>query len=233
MNKLTIIVPVYNETRTICDILDKISKIKIDKQIIVIDDCSTDGSKEKILSKKSKIDKLLFHEKNLGKGAAIRSAQKYIDGDYIIIQDADLEYDPNDYYSLLEKISKDNLKVLYGSRVLKHKSKEKIQNFSHAFRIFANQVLTFLNNIINRQKLTDAHTCYKVFDTKLFKSIKLEEKGFAFCPEITTKLSLMGFKIQEIPITYNGRTYKEGKKIKIKHGFEAINCLIKYRYFKS
>tara|TARA_B100001250_G_C19764464_1_gene774046 strand:- start:98 stop:793 length:696 start_codon:yes stop_codon:yes gene_type:complete len=231
MKLLTIIIPVYNEKNTIIKIIDKIKALNFEKQIIVVDDYSSDGSRDIILESKDKIDKIILHDANLGKGAAIRSAQKYIEGKFTIIQDADLEYDPNDYFSLLEYIQKNELKVLYGSRVLEHGNREKTQNFSHKFRIFANYVLTKINNIINKQKLTDAHTCYKLFESELFKSIGLKENGFAFCPEITTKVSLLNYRIYEIPINYKGRQYKEGKKIKFQDGIEAIIALIKYRYF--
>ena len=233
MKLLTIIIPLYNEKNPILKIIDKIIDLNIEKQIIVVDDCSNDGSRELVLKYKDKINKLILHDENLGKGAAIRSAQKYIEGKFTIIQYADLEYDPNDYFSLLKYIETNKLKILYGSRVLEHDNREKIQNFSHKFRIFANYVLTKFNNIINDQNLTDAHTCYKLFDSELFKSINLVENGFAFCPEITTKVSLLNYKIYEIPINYNGRNYKDGKKIKFRDGIEAIIALLKYRYFKS
>jgi len=233
MKLLTIIIPLYNEKNTILKILDKIIALNIEKQIIVVDDNSNDGSRELILKYKDKINNLILHDKNLGKGAAIRSAQKYIEGKFTIIQDADLEYDPNDYFSLLKYVEINKLKILYGSRVLEHNNREKIQNFSHKFRIFANYVLTKFNNIVNDQNLTDAHTCYKLFDSELFKSINLVENGFAFCPEITTKISLLNYKIYEIPINYKGRKYKDGKKIKFQDGVEAIIAILKYRYFKN
>ena len=167
----------------------------------------------------------------MGKGAAIKSAQKFIDGEYVIIQDADLEYDPNDLYGLLDEIEKNKSKVVYGSRVLNNPLNKKSQNFSHSLRITGNIFLTKLSNLLNKQKLTDAHTCYKIFESKLFKSIELQEKGFSFCPEITTKISLLNIDIIEIPINYNGRTYDEGKKITASDGLKAIWTLIKYRYF--
>ena len=168
MTTLTIIVPVYNETSTILEILKNISKVNIEKQIIVVDDYSSDGSREKILSMKHMIDKIILHEKNLGKGAAIKSAQKFIKGQYVIIQDADMEYDPNDYEKLIEPLKKKQTKVVYGSRVL-GKKRYSSKNFSSLSRVFFNHCLTILSNIINNQNLTDAHTCYKVFDSELFK----------------------------------------------------------------
>ena len=228
--KLTIIIPAFNEIHTIQILLEKIFKVEIEKQIIIVDDNSSDGTKDIILNYKEKVDKIIFHDSNKGKGAAIKSAQKYVEGDYVIIQDSDLEYDPNDYYNLISEIEKKKSKVIYGSRVLKNKKFTNIQNFSHKLRIVGNIFLTELSNFINKQSLTDAHTCYKLFDSNLFKSIKLVENDFSFCPEITTKISLLGIKIKEVPITYKGRTYEEGKKIVAMDGLKAIWTLFKYRY---
>ena len=232
--KITIIIPVYNEINSIEILLNNVLRVDVNKQIIVVDDCSTDGTKEKILEEfQDKIDKLILHEKNYGKGAAIISAQKYINGDYVIIQDADLEYDPNQYVEFIAEIKKnENIKALYGSRVLKKKKFRNIQNFSHKVRIWGNIILTIISNIINNQKLTDAHTCYKMIRSDIFKSIYLEEKGFAFCPELNTKLSNLGVKIFEIPINYEGRTYDQGKKIRAVDGLIAIKALIKYKFLK-
>ena len=230
--KLTVIIPAYNEINTIDILIKKVLKTKIEKQIILIDDCSTDGTREKILTNyKEKIDKIILHETNLGKGAAIISAQRYVEGNYVIIQDADLEYDPDQYQLLVEEALKNNLQAVYGSRVLKKDKFSNIQNFSHKIRIWGNIFLTFISNKINKQNLTDAHTCYKMFESNLFKSINLKQNDFAFCPEITTKVSLLGISIKEVPINYNGRTYIEGKKIKATDGIKAILALIKYRYF--
>jgi len=229
--KLTIIIPAYNEINTIQDLINKISNLKIDKQIILIDDNSNDGTNEVIKKNIDKVDKIIIHNKNKGKGAAIKSAQKFVEGKYVVIQDADLEYDPEDLYSLLDEIEKNNHKVVYGSRVLKNPQNKKSQNFSHSLRIIGNIFLTKLSNLLNRQELTDAHTCYKVFDSELFKSIDLQEKGFSFCPEITTKISLLNIDIIEFPINYNGRTYDQGKKIVASDGLKAIWTLIKYRFF--
>ena len=230
--KLTIIIPVYNEINTINILLKKVIEVGIDKQIIVVDDFSSDGTREIIIKNfENKIDKLILHEKNLGKGAAIISAKKYINGDFVIIQDADLEYDPDQYILFLNELKKKKIDALYGSRVLKKKKFNNIQNFSHKIRIWGNIFLTSVSNLINRQNLTDAHTCYKMVRADIFKSIPLKEKGFAFCPELNTKLSNIGIKINEIPINYNGRTYDEGKKISAVDGLIAIKTLFKYKYF--
>jgi len=231
MIKLTIIIPVYNEIKTIEKLIKKILKINIKKQLIIVDDGSSDGT-ELILQKyKNRIDKLITHKKNRGKGAAIKSGQKYVKGKYIGIQDADLEYDPRDLKKIVNEMDKKDLRVMYGSRVLKKNKFKNTQNFTHVIRIWGNIFLTKVSNFFNRQKLTDAHTCYKVFDSKIFKKIQLKEKGFSFCPEITTKISMMNINIEEFPINYIGRTYEQGKKITAFDGIDALYVLAKYRYF--
>jgi len=231
MIDLTIIIPVYNEIKTIEKLLNRVFKISIKKQIIVIDDASIDGT-SKILKKYiKKIDKLISHKINKGKGAAIKSAQKYIRGKYTAIQDADLEYKPTDLLKILNYIKKKKLNVVYGSRVLNKNKFKNTKNFTHLVRIWGNIFLTKVSNIINNQSLTDAHTCYKVFRSDIFSKIKLQEKGFAFCPEVTTKIAKKNYLINEIPISYNGRTYLEGKKINSFDGLIALHCLLKYRYF--
>ncbi len=231
--KLTIIIPVYNEINSIDILLNKVLSSKVEKQIIVIDDFSIDGSREVITNKyTNKIDKIILHDRNLGKGAAIISAKKYIEGDYVIIQDADLEYDPSQFELFVNEVQKKKIDVLYGSRVLKKKKFRNIQNFSHKIRIWGNLFLTLISNIINNQKLTDAHTCYKMIRSEIFKNIDLKEKGFSFCPELNTKLSNQGIEIHEIPINYEGRTYDQGKKITAIDGIKAIIAIFKYKFFK-
>jgi len=229
-NKLSIIIPVYNEKNTIEKLLNKIHKLRnIKKEIIVVDDASNDGSVNILKKNKNKINKLIYHKKNLGKGAAIKSAQKFVKGNVVIIQDADLEYDPVDYYKLLRLINK-GYKVVYGSRVL-GKNRYLLKNFSSVIRIFFNHILTVISNFLNNQRLTDAHTCYKMFESNIFKKIMLEEKDFSFCPEITTKIGLLKIKIKEVPIKYSGRNYNEGKKIRLIDGVKAVITLFKYRFF--
>ena len=229
--KLTIIIPAFNEKNTLTILLNKILKLKTSKQIILIDDKSTDGTRNIILNYKKKVQKIILHQKNRGKGAAIRSARKFVKGSYVIIQDADLEYDPSDYKHLLKEIKKKEVDVVYGSRVLKNKKYKNIQNFSHGIRIYGNIFLTKISNYINKQRLTDAHTCYKMFKTHIFLSLDLREDGFSFCPEVNTKLSLKKIKIKEVPINYSGRTYDQGKKITAFDGIRALVALIKYRFF--
>ena len=228
--KLSIIIPVYNEKNTIQKLLNKIYKLKnLKKEIIVINDASTDGTKEILEKNKNKITYLVNHKKNQGKGAAIQTAQKLVKGEIVLIQDGDLEYEPGDYYKLINEIYNGN-KVVYGSRVL-GKKRYLAHNFSSILRVFYNHVLTIISNILNNQNLTDAHTCYKMFQSDIFLKIKLKEKDFSFCPEITTKIGLKNIKIKEIPIKYFGRSYEEGKKINFIDGVKAILTLFKYRFF--
>ena len=231
--KLSIIIPVYNEIKTIKKLIFKVVNQQIkDIQIIVVDDFSTDGTREVIKNDLSQfINKIIYHEKNMGKGAAIRSAQKFVSGDIVIIQDADLEYDPEDYKKLIDPIINKRTSVVYGSRVLNTK-RYNSKNFISLHRIFFNHILTIFSNFVNRQNLTDAHTCYKVFDSKIFKNIKLSENDFAFCPEITSKISKLKINIIEIGISYTGRSVEEGKKIGIIDGFRAIFVLLKYGLFR-
>ena len=176
------------------------------------------------------IDKLIFHKKNLGKGAAIKSAIPFIKGNIVAIQDADLEYNPIDLNKLVEVLLKEKLKVVYGSRVLK-KKRYNGKMFISNFRTFGNHVLTIISNFFNNQKLTDAHTCYKVFKSDIFLKLNLQENDFAFCPEVTTKISLLKENIKEVPISFKGRTTEEGKKIQFYDAIRALVTILKYRYF--
>jgi glycosyltransferase involved in cell wall biosynthesis len=228
---VTIIIPCYNEFNTIEKLLKKILSLKnLKPQIIIVDDGSTDRTtlilKKKVFSK----SKVIYHKKNKGKGAAINTAKKYIKSDVVIIQDADLEYDPRDYKKIVQPIFDGKFKVVYGSRFLK-KEKNLRYYFNSYFQILGNLFLTFISNLLNNQNLTDAHTCYKAFDSKIFKNIILKESGFSFCPEITTKVSKMSLRIHEVAIKYKSRNVKEGKKIRLFDGLHALYCLIKYRFF--
>ncbi len=229
---VSIIIPVFNEKNNIEKIIKDINeKINYNKQIIVVDDHSNDGTREILNSKLfSQVDKIIYHEKNLGKGAAIKSSIPYIEGEIVAIQDADLEYDPSDLNLLIEKIISGKTKIAYGSRVL---NKQRYNNvgFTSNFRVLGNHLLTLVSNIINKQKLTDAHTCYKVFDCNIFKKLELKENGFSFCPEVNTKISKLNETILEVPINYNGRSVLEGKKIKLSDAFSALYTIIKYRFF--
>jgi len=227
---LSVIIPVFNEKNTILEILKKINNVNLsdlgfEKEIIIIDDGSTDGSRE-ILDKLADKYKIIYHPKNQGKGTAIRNGLSRVSGDYVIIQDADLEYEPADYKELLKCALKNDAKVVYGSRRLNPKNK-----FSHFSFYLGGIFLTWLTNIIYGVKITDESTCYKLFKTEIIKSIPLKCTGFEFCPEVTAKIAKRKIKICEIPINYHARHIKEGKKIKWKDGFLAIWVLIKYKFF--
>jgi dolichol-phosphate mannosyltransferase len=230
---VTIIIPCFNEKNTICELVEKVLKQKIKKQIILIDDCSNDGTQYLIKKKlMNKVSHVIFNKKNIGKGGCIQAAKKFVKGDIIIIQDADLEYDPYDYKKLLDPFKKKKANVVYGSRVLKKKNYKNL-NFNQRIRVFANYILTVLSNFLNNQNLTDAHTGYKVFKKNIFFRLKLRERDFRFCPEVNTKLSKIRENILEVPISYNGRSYDEGKKIKFADGFKAIYSLFKHSFFKN
>ena len=228
---LTIIVPVYNEKKTIRAILKKVSNLKnLRKQIIIVDDGSTDGTteilKNEYFNKKKKY-KVIFHKINQGKGAAIKSAQKFIKQKYVAIQDADLEYNPEDYDNLIKPFLNANADVVYGSRFLGGQY-VKLSFFWH---YVANKALTTFCNIFTNLNMTDMETGYKLFKSEAIKSIELNEKSFGIEPEITIKLSKKKYIFYEVPISYSGRSYHEGKKIGLKDAFKAIYCIIRYRFF--
>ena len=233
--KISIIIPCYNEKNTLIKIINKII-LSLNNhnfksyEILIVDDGSSDGTTEIIKDNYSIKNnfKTFFHDKNLGKGAAIKTAKNNLSGNIVIIQDADLEYDPDDYKKLLKPIIDGDFKVVYGSRVLNQK-RYKTSGFNSKIRILGNHFLTIVSNFLNKQNLTDAHTCYKVFHREVFDLITLEENDFAFCPEVTSKISNLGFEIYEVPISYSGRSYQEGKKIKTTDALKALKTLIKYR----
>ena len=229
--KLSIIIPCYNEKKTIDTILNRIDQsLKTYKifnyEILIVDDSSNDGTKEilKNLSNNEMV-KIYFHDINLGKGAAIQTALSYATGDITIVQDADLEYDPFDYDKLLLPFFEANADVVYGSRFLGGGKFVRIHFFWH---YLANKILTFICNLFINLNLTDMETGYKVFKTSVLKSVKLEEKTFSFEPEVTIKLSKKKYKFFEVPISYNGRSYEEGKKIGLKDAFIALKTIILY-----
>lgn len=217
--------PMFNEAKTLPLILAKIQQVPIKKEIIMVDDGSTDGTKRLLreLERQDNI-RVIYQNQNRGKGAAIRTAIPLVTGEVTIIQDADLEYDPNDYLKLIEPIKTDNTKVVYGSRFLNKQNKH-----SYLRYYLGGLTLSLLTNLLYFQKLTDEPTCYKVFDSQLLKSLNLKCRKFEFCPEVTAKVAKRGIMIREIPISYYPRSIAEGKKIRWRDGLKAIWTLIKYR----
>ena len=229
MNKISILIPVYNEKNTLLEILKQVEAVDfgLEKEIILIDDFSTDGTKELY---KDLNYKILYHEKNMGKGAALRTGIKAATGDYVIIQDADLEYDPNEYDKLLEPLINGKADVVFGSRFAGGES-HRVLYFWHQM---GNSFLTLCSNMLTNINLTDMETCYKIFKREIIQSIEIKENRFGFEPEITAKISkIKDIRIYEVGISYNGRTYKEGKKIGWKDGFRALWCILKYNLIRD
>tara|TARA_B100001559_G_C16395140_1_gene573092 strand:- start:29 stop:775 length:747 start_codon:yes stop_codon:yes gene_type:complete len=234
LKKLTIIIPAFNEENTIQNILDKVISVslinQIDKEIIIVNDCSSDRTEiiiKNYIEKNSELNDISYysHSTNKGKGAAIHTGIKYSSGDYIIIQDADLEYDPEEYNLLIEPVIEANADVVYGSRFVGGKP-HRILFFLHTI---GNKILTFYSNAFTNLNLTDMETCYKLINANILKSIPLNEKRFGFEPEVTSKLSkIKNIRIYEVGVSYFGRTYDEGKKIGWKDGFRAFYVITKY-----
>jgi glycosyltransferase involved in cell wall biosynthesis len=228
--KLSVVIPCFNEVGTIERIIAAVrASPHPDKEIIVVDDGSSDGTREKISGElRPLIDQLVMHEKNQGKGAALRSGIRAATGDIVIIQDADLEYDPNEYPNLIAPIAEDRADVVYGSRFM-GAAPHRVLYFWHRV---GNGFLTLLSNMFTNLNLTDMETCYKAFRRSVIQSIEIEEDRFGFEPEITAKVSKLGCRIYEVGISYYGRTYAEGKKINYRDGFRAIYCVLKYNLFR-
>ena len=227
--KISIIIPCYNEINTIEKIIDKILlQEAFDKEIIIIDDNSTDGTRDLLESIKDKYNKLIINSKNYGKGYSIKKGISKATGEIILIQDADLEYDPSDYEKLIQPIKLDNADVVFGSRFIGSEEK-RVLFFWHSL---GNKFLTLLSNMLTNLNLTDMESGYKVFKSEVIKNINLNENRFGFEPEITAKISRENLRIYEVGIKYYGRKYSDGKKITWKDGISAIKCIIKYNLFK-
>jgi glycosyltransferase involved in cell wall biosynthesis len=229
VKKLSIVIPVYNEKRWVVELLDRVlaaDSSGLEKELVVVDDCSTDGTKE-ILEEQARIHpdiKLYRQEPNSGKGAALRRGFQEATGDLILVQDADLEYDPRDYRALLAPILAGQADVVFGSRFLG--GPHRVLFFWHAV---GNKLLTMLSNMATNLNLTDMETCYKVFRADIIKPVVLEQDRFGFEPEVVAKVAHAGARIYEVPISYAGRTYSGGKKIGWKDGVHALSCILRYR----
>lgn len=222
--KISVIIPVFNEEKNITKVIEEVDKVQVSKEIIVVDDASTDASAARVEEVHKTNLQLVRHERNQGKGAAIRTGIKQATGDIILIQDADFEYNPQDYHRLIKPILENGALVVYGSRF-----KGKITSMAWP-NLVANKVLTITANLLYRTGISDEATCYKVFKAEILKRQKLHCNRFDFCPEITAKLAKQGVKIIEVPINYQGRSRQEGKKINWKDGFVALWTLLKYRF---
>lgn len=224
--KLSVVIPCFNELGTIGQVIDAVRNAPLDDiEVIVVDDCSTDGTRPLLETKlKPLIDHLVFHSENKGKGAALRTGFAAATGDIVIVQDADLEYDPQEFPQVIAPIIQDKADVVYGSRF--------VGGYPHRvvyyWHMVGNQFLTTLSNMMTNINLTDMETCYKAFRREVIQSIRIQENRFGFEPEITAKVARKGCRIYEVGISYYGRTYKEGKKIGWRDGFRAIYCILKY-----
>ncbi len=220
--KLSIIIPAYNEMETIPEVLERVRAQEFEKEIIVADDCSTDGTREFLRDQADVV--LLENSCNLGKGASIREALKRVTGDVVLIQDADLEYDPSDYSALLQPIIDGEADIVYGSRFLRGRPPMRLANY------IANRVFALIASVLYGRRISDEATCYKVFRTEVLNSIELRCVRFEFCPEVTARLLKRGYRYAEVPVSYTARSYAQGKKIHWYDGVECIWTLLKYRF---
>ena len=223
--KLSVVIPVFNEVHTIQDIVDRVQRVNLDKEIIVVDDASTDGTRDVLNQLNAPNIKVVLHFANRGKGAALRTGFEHTTGEVIVVQDADLEYNPEEYHRLLKPIADGRADVVYGSRFLSS-DEHRVLFFWH---YIGNKFLTLLSNMFTDLNLTDIETCYKMFRREVLNTITLEENRFGFEPEFTAKVARGRWRIYEIGISYSGRDYSEGKKIVWQDGIAALWCIVKYR----
>jgi glycosyltransferase involved in cell wall biosynthesis len=226
--KLSVVIPIYNEREYIESLYQAVRAVPVEKEIILVDDFSTDGTRELLQQLRDDGTKVLLHERNMGKGAALRTGFRQATGDIVVIQDADLEYDPRQYPKLIEPIVEGRADVVYGSRFAGGES-HRVLFFWH---MVGNKFLTLMSNMMTNLNLTDMETCYKVFRREVLDQITIEEDRFGFEPEITAKLAKLDLRIYEIGISYAGRNYKEGKKIGWRDGFSALRCILKYNLLR-
>ena len=224
--KLSVVMPVYNEISTIDEIIKRVEAVELDKELIIVDDCSTDGTREYLQKVRDPLIRACFHDKNMGKGAALRTGIQQAAGDVIVIQDADLEYNPQEYHQLLAPILDGRADVVYGTRF--RGSTNRVHLFWHAV---GNRLLTLFSNMFTNLNLSDMEVCYKMFRAQVIKNIPLRSNRFGFEPEVTAKVARMGCRVYETPISYAGRDYSEGKKIGWKDAIKAIFAIVYFRFF--
>jgi glycosyltransferase involved in cell wall biosynthesis len=229
---LSVVIPCYNENRTIRRLVDRVCAARLpdgmERELIVVDDCSTDGTADLLRAGKIPDVKVYFHEKNRGKGAALRTGFSHASGDIVVVQDADLEYNPDEYAKLLGPILDGRADVVFGSRFCTT-DERRVLYYTH---FLGNRFLTFASNVFTNLNLTDMETCYKMFRKEILDKISIRESRFGFEPEITAKVAKLKCRIYEVGISYSGRTYEDGKKIGIRDGFRALWCIVKYNIFK-
>ena len=225
--KLSVVIPVYNEKATILELYRAVRAVELDKEIILVDDFSSDGTREILQGLADESTRVFFHDSNRGKGAALRTGFRHVTGDVVIVQDADLEYNPREYPRLLQPILDGKADVVYGSRFVTGEYR-RVLFFWH---MLGNKFLTLLSNMMTNLNLSDMETCYKLFRRELLDQITIEEDRFGFEPEITAKVARLKARIYEVGISYSGRTYAEGKKINWKDGISSLRCIIKYNLF--
>ena len=224
--KLSVVIPIYNERDSLAELLARVRAVDVDKEIICVDDCSTDGTREILAEEAQRGDLVVIeHPVNRGKGAAVQSGLRAVGGDVVVIQDADLEYDPQDYHMLLRPILAGRAKVVYGSRFL---GEHRAMRFWHSV---GNKGLTLVTNVLYDTTLTDMETCYKMFTADVARKLTLREPRWGFDPEITAQILKAGYRIYEVPISYAGRRQAEGKKIRWKDGLAVLVTLLRYRFF--
>jgi len=228
--KLSVVIPVYNEANTIREIIKRVEAVALDKELLIVDDYSTDGTRDVLKGIEGNKDiRVLYHEKNKGKGAALRTGFMHAKGNIVVVQDADLEYNPQEYQRMIRPILDGRADVVYGSRFVTTEER-RVLYFWH---FLGNSFLTLLSNMATNLNLSDMETCYKMFRAEVIKNIHIEENRFGFEPEITAKVAKRKYRIYEIGISYSGRDYSEGKKIGWKDGFRAIWCIIKYNFLRK
>jgi len=226
---LSVVIPVYNERGTIEELIRRVKAVGLADEIIIVDDCSTDGTRDYLAALDDALLKVFFHDRNQGKGAALRTAFSKVSGDIVIIQDADLEYDPQEYDRLITPIRNGKADVVFGSRF----AGGELHRVVFFWHMVGNKFLTFFSNMLTNLNLTDMETGYKAFSSSLLQRFSVEENRFGFEPEFTAKIAKMDVRIYEVGISYSGRSYKEGKKINWQDGFSALRCILKYNLFKT